>query len=259
MHHLRVALSFFSRTRWQHWPNLAFYFLGWLVYRVSGVRMFRERRLRVDNLTVHADVEGQSGLVFLYEILMQRIYDSPALREANGIGVIFDAGANCGFYTLMATQRWPQARVSCFEPHPVTFTRLQQNIRGNGLEDRVTPVHAAVSSSSGRCSLEVSAASSMGVVTVSPAPVSGEGRAVEVPMVSLDDYAKTQAQYPDLIKIDVEGFEVEVLKGAPKCLDHARYVVLEVHSDQLAHDSLALLHEAKFHTTQKNALIFATK
>ena len=78
-------------------------------------------------------------------------------------------------------------------------------------------------------------------------------------MVSLDDYAKTQAQYPDLIKIDVEGFEVEVLKGARRCLDHARFVVLEVHSDQLAKDSLDLLHEAKFHTTQQNALIFATK
>ena len=97
----------------------------------------------------------------------------------------------------------------------------------------------------------------MGVVTASQ--VAAGHRLIEVPMVSLDDYARTQSLYPDLIKIDVEGFEVEVLKGARICLEKARYVILEVHSDELARDSLQLLHEAHFQTRQQGALIFANK
>lgn len=259
MHHLRVALSFFSHTGLRYWPGLAFYFVGWLFFRVSGVRLFRERRLHVEDLIINADVEGQSGLVFLHEILIERIYDSPAFCDAKDIRVIFDAGANCGFYTLVATRRWPSAQAFCFEPHPTTFNRLQQNIRCNDLAMRVTAVPAAVSSASGSCSFEVSAGSSMGAVALAARPASGKNHTLEVPMVSLDDYAKTQSRYPDLIKIDVEGFEVEVLKGARMCLGRARYVVLEIHSDQLARDSLELLHKANFHTTQRDDLIFATK
>ena len=257
MQHLRAAFSFFGHTRLRHWPGLAFYFFGWMCYRILGVRLFQERRLHLKNLVINADVEGQSGLIFLHEILIQQIYDVAPISQAEGIRVVFDAGANCGFYSLVTVLQHPERRVFCFEPHPVTFTRLQQNIRCNGLENRITPVQAAAGSAPGRCTLETSVASSMGVVTASQ--VAAGHRLVEVPMVSLDDYARTQSLYPDLIKIDVEGFEVEVLKGARICLEKARYVILEVHSDELARDSLQLLHEARFQTRQQGALIFANK
>lgn len=257
MHHLRVALSLFTRTRLRNWPGLVYYYAGWLLYRVSGVRLFSERRLHIDNLIVTADVEGQSGLMFLYEILVLGVYNVSSVSGGDPLRVIFDVGANCGFYTLVVSRTHPAARVFCFEPHPVTFKRLQQNVRCNELQGRVTPVQAAVGAASGDCKLEISAVSSMGVVTASGA--ADQGGAVTVPMISLDDYAQTEGQYPDSIKIDVEGFEVEVLKGARLCLQHARYVVLEVHSETLASASLDLLHQVDFQTTRNGALIFATK
>lgn len=256
MHHLRVALGFLSCTRLQHWPGVISYYLGWLLFRVTGLRLFRSRQVHLEDIIVVVDVEGRGGLVFLYEILVQRIYDFPLLLAAKDIHIIFDAGANCGFYSILATRRWPQVRCVGFEPHPVTFQHLQQNIRANHLEDSVTPVQAAVSSAAGHCTLQVSSDSSMGRVVTSE---SVSGNTVQVPMISLDDYARAHSLYPDLLKIDVEGFEVEVLKGARSCLDHARYVVLEIHSEELAKASLELLHQAKFSTVRQDALILATK
>ena len=99
----------------------------------------------------------------------------------------------------------------------------------------------------------------MGVVADATVNYLQRPQHVEVAMVSFDDYTKEHGLYPDLIKIDVEGFEVEVLRGARECLARARYVVVEVHSDALSRGSLELLHQAQFQTTTRGPLVFAWK
>ncbi len=256
MEQLRLALGFFRCTGLQHWPGLAFYFTGWLLWRVSGLRLFNERRLRIGGLTVVAEVEGRSGLVFLHEILIRHVYDFPALHQAAPPRVIFDVGANCGFFTLDAALRWPESRIICFEPHPASFQRLQKNLSANHLEERVSAIPAAAGSVPGECQLQISGDSSMGVVAASN---TGGAGLIKVDLVTLDDCARTRGQYPDLIKIDVEGFEVEVLQGARTCLERANHVILEAHSDDLMRRCLELLHQAEFKTKQAGALIFAAK
>lgn len=259
MESIRVALGLFSHAAFWHWPGLAYYFLGWAVYRAGGFRLFEDRRLHFKEFSVEADVKGRSGLAFLHEILVKDTYRFPALDQDGDIRVLFDAGANCGFYTLIQAARRPGLRACCFEPHPGTFSHLRRNIELNRWEDRVTPVHAAVAATSGKCTLQVSAESSMGVVADAAVNPLERPENVEVAMVTFDDYAKAHGLYPDLIKIDVEGFEVEVLKGARECLLRAKHVVLEAHSEALCSESLDLLHQAEFKTTTRGALIFASK
>jgi FkbM family methyltransferase len=264
---LRVALSLFPHAHVWRWPGLFYYFLGWSCYRALGVRLFRERRLRFKAFTVIGDVEGQSGINFVSEMLVSDGYEWRE-QDFSGMRLLFDVGANCGAYTLSVCARWPALRACCFEPHPGSFAQLRKNIGANRFDERVTPVAAAAGRVSGAGALGVWADSSMGqLVSGELASPEGPGR-VPVEMVSLDDYAARHDAWPDVIKIDVEGFEAEVLQGARACLERARFVCLEVHSEALAGECTRLLREATFDVVaktlavtprQQNALLFARK
>ena len=97
----------------------------------------------------------------------------------------------------------------------------------------------------------------MGVVASSSMQCLESPTAVKVRMISLDDYAAQARVRPDLLKIDVEGFEVEVLKGAGSCLATAHYVILECHSEELTRQCQAILAGAGFRTALEGALLFA--
>jgi FkbM family methyltransferase len=116
-------------------------------------------------------------------------------------GVVWDVGANVGFYSLLAARK--AARVIAFEPLPENLSYLRQHVELNGLQERVQIFPVAASDHDGS-----------GLFSVVPGNRS-EG--------SLRPYGKLRVQtmrldsvglVPDLIKIDVEGNEYEVLRGA---------------------------------------------
>lgn len=118
-----------------------------------------------------------------------------------------DIGANIGSYSLLASATG--AKVVCFEPVPVTFESLLDNIGLNHLNDTVDARNQAVGKDEGE--LEMIADQD----TTNQAVHEGEqyaGQTVRVPVTTLDN--TLQGKIPKLIKIDVEGFETEVLAGA---------------------------------------------
>jgi FkbM family methyltransferase len=132
-----------------------------------------------------------------------------AFRQAVRPGsVALDVGANVGSYAL-ALGFWlrPGGKVYAFEPAPDSFQGLAAHVRLNGLEGTVVPVRAAAAAFTGRARLQVDG-------------VSGENRLVAgeagepVDAITLDDFCARERISPAFIKVDVEGFELEVLKGA---------------------------------------------
>ena len=243
---LRLSAGLFRSTPLQYWPKLIWYFIGLAIYRVTRVRLFSQCILTFRPFRMCASIEGLSGLGFLHEILAEKIYDFDLLRADETIRVIFDAGANCGFFALTESARNKSVRIYCFEPHPRTAERLRTNIRINNREDRIFPVHAAVGSTCGTCELNTSRESSMGVVSTSETQYVKAELVVQTPLLTLDSFAAEHEVWPDLLKVDVEGFEVEVLGGAKKCLKRARHVILEFHSQSLLAECQRLLTEAGF-------------
>ena len=133
--------------------------------------------------------------------------------------VIFDVGANFGYYGLMLAEALDRrCEVHAFEPTATTFGRLTHHIALNRMEC----VHAhrlALSDAPGTASMRGRAGNS-GAAFID----SGAG---EVPVTTLDAFvAERRIKRLDFVKIDVEGFEERVLRGAGRALRELRPALL---------------------------------
>ena len=148
-----------------------------------------------------------------------------------GDGVL-DVGANVGTYTLLAAALTaPDGQVTSFEADPVNAARLRENVSRNALTRRVTVHEAAVSSSSGK----VEFFADRDVSNSIRRETHRAGRSREVDSVRLDDVA-IRPERLVLAKVDIEGAEVDALRGAATLLAGARPFVwmVEVLEHQLA-------------------------
>jgi FkbM family methyltransferase len=101
---------------------------------------------------------------------------------------VVDAGAYLGYFTLLAANRvGRRGRVHAFEPHPESFRALQENVRANRFEDRVTAVPVALDDRSEIRRLRLEA-------NPTQSNLAGEGngnRSIEAECVALDQYLDT--------------------------------------------------------------------
>jgi FkbM family methyltransferase len=142
-----------------------------------------------------------------------------------------DVGGNLGYYSLlMASFVGPTGRVITFEPVQENLAVLKENIAVNGLRN-VEFVNSALGSQPGVMSLIRSEAGSVSATpSIRGYAVEGAQVSIEVPVNTLDAFLEEKGWRPSVIKIDVEGAELEVLRGAVNTLRVARpAVLLEVH------------------------------
>jgi FkbM family methyltransferase len=122
-----------------------------------------------------------------------------------------DVGANVGAYSLLFAQ-WvsPGGRVLAFEPAPETFAALGRHLALNGVESVVDARRVALSDGAGTAAFAAD-----GVSGANRLRAAGEGGGgVAVATVSLDELCETERLAPRLVKVDVEGAELAVLRGA---------------------------------------------
>jgi FkbM family methyltransferase len=139
---------------------------------------------------------------------------------------VLDVGAHAGLYSLIASKRvGPLGRVIAFEPSPRERERLAAHVRLNKAANVVVePV--ALGEEDGEADLFVVDAEETGCNSLLPGEV-GPGHAVRVPLRSLDGYAiRAGLERVDVIKMDVEGAELSVLRGARALIARTRPVVL---------------------------------
>lgn len=145
---------------------------------------------------------------------------------------VVDVGANRGQFSIAALHVWPKATVVAFEPIPEAAAKLREV--SQQWPSRLTVVESAVGGSSGTVPLHVNAhlqASSILEVAdrhLRAFPVAVPKKSVSVALTTLDDaLANIELRQPALLKIDVQGFERDVLQGAAKRLPDFNHLVVE--------------------------------
>ncbi len=153
------------------------------------------------------------------------------MKLAAGSELVLDVGANIGIFTLLALASDPRTRVISFEPSPAVFSRLKANVEANGWSGRCEPRMEAASSSAGTVAFDTAGAHRsihagiyplrVGKVEASPANIT------EVRANTVDAACEGKGRV-GLAKIDVEGYEDEVLRGMRRTLEeHRPHLIIE--------------------------------
>jgi FkbM family methyltransferase len=130
--------------------------------------------------------------------------------------LLLDVGANIGVYGLLAAKSTGCKVIAC-EPAPDTFRTLADNVRLNRLDHGIELHNAAVGDAEGTLTLSVGQHGLNHVV---------QGGGTTVPQRRLDDIIGDRA--PRALKLDVEGYEMHVLRGAPRILADPGFKVVMV-------------------------------
>jgi FkbM family methyltransferase len=187
------------------------------------------RRVRRFGLEYSLDISNLVDWAIFYELreAEQEIY----YRRVRKGGTVLDVGANVGSTLLRFAQAVGESgRVFGFEPDPVNFSRCQRNLKLNLLTN-ITLENFALGSEPSVAKLYRVDDRNPGMNRILP---SDPGVAFsEVRVAVLDDYIKeNKIDKVDAIKIDVEGFELNVLKGARKTIEQFKPILFMELSDE---------------------------
>lgn len=135
---------------------------------------------------------------------------------------IFDVGAYKGAFSIHALSLWPNAVCHCFEVLPTRVKHLQALAHSDG-RLRVQPVLLGATEREDVPFRQIETASS-----VLDEWVNNDHPLAMHPMRTIDQVVAQGAPPPELLKIDVQGYELEVLKGAEQSLRRASAIVAEL-------------------------------
>ncbi|MGE0043173.1 MAG: FkbM family methyltransferase [Vicinamibacterales bacterium] len=161
--------------------------------------------------------------------------------------VFYDVGANIGAYSLVAAKAFQgQVRVYAFEPAAFNYAQLCRNVYVNAVSDCVSPMPVALSDRTVLDWFNYATITAGGAFHAFGAPLDYTGQAFEPvfrqPVISyrIDDLVELfGVPAPTHLKIDVDGIEFQVLKGADRVLHHVRSVMLELNRRDASADDVA--------------------
>jgi FkbM family methyltransferase len=153
-----------------------------------------------------------NNMYFLEELFKKKI-----------LATFFDIGANIGIYSLIPA--WTKnGKVVAFEPHPYTYNLLQENISLNSLEEYVVSIQAALGEENGEVKFTDNAGSPINHIIDKNNHVLPT---VSVKIIRGDTFCNERDITPDVLKIDVEGYENCVLRGFGSILKDVKVIIVE--------------------------------
>lgn len=223
---------------------------GQMLYRLANrennpfvitTTLFRERFVFRLNLT--SAHERMGFLMNGYEpettALLERLYQG---------GVILDIGANIGLVVIPLARRTRDRasslpHVFAFEALPSNHEALASNVKANGLDDIITTLPIALGAERKQVKIQIEGDDPSRTGTANILPADLEFKAIDLEVIPLDDLIENGLIPSDitLIKIDTDGYDLQILRGARRLLTRQRpvcHVELNLHCLGWNHQTL---------------------
>jgi FkbM family methyltransferase len=148
--------------------------------------------------------------------------------------IFWDIGANVGLYSIFAAKN-NNCKVLSFEPSIFNLEVLGKNIFKNNCTDLITIIPLAISNKIGKGLLNMSSLEYGGALSTFDKTYGSDGNVFDIKFkfsilsIALDDLTcKLNFEYPDYIKIDVDGIEQLILEGGINVLKNAKSILIEL-------------------------------
>lgn len=152
------------------------------------------------------------------------------LEATKGKEGLLDIGALHGVFSLAFALQNSNRKALAVDPSPIAFARLLYNIKKNDLSN-ITPIECAISEKIGNLAMHYEGEHAVAAST------DRGGNMINVPMTTGDNLCQSVDFQPDVIKIDVEGHEIKVLKGLKETIkENSPLIFLEVHPKRIAEE-----------------------
>lgn len=173
------------------------------------------------NLMPGDSCHGSIAFAGYYELGLTRRITRLAREEG---GLLIDAGANYGYYSLLWTANGASNNVIAIEASPRNFPHLVANLEGNAVRDRVIALNEAVGETTGTVAFKMSDPSQSGWDKIASDATESNW---QIPITTLDQVVGDRTV--SVLKIDCEGYEHQIIRGARQLIEsrRARYIFFE--------------------------------
>lgn len=212
---------------------------GYAIVPVNGHRMY-------------LDLKNDSGIskdLFIFRkrehLSTDFLLGEQVLRPGD---TALDIGANIGYYVLIESSLvGPKGTVYAIEPVSINYSLLQKNIELNRLAN-VRTFHLAAGNEPGEAEIYVGKKGNFSSF-IYHAGESYTGTE-KVQIVTIDEFVRTHHIRPDLVRMDVEGFEIAIIQGMRETLAHKPKLLIEVHPHIMTREQLeemfSIIHESGY-------------
>lgn len=192
------------------------YYLGVLLWKL-GLRKYSKVKILNKTFKVKYNITWPL-LAYGWESQWRNFMETRVKRE----DVVFDIGAHQGFHTIPLSQL--AGRVVAFEPDPNAREVLVENLKMNSVEN-VDVKPFAIMDYHGKTNLLL-----FGDSIATTKDRGGDGPVISVPCTTIDQFCMENSIYPSGMKIDVEGAEDQVLRGAKETIQKMNpWILVEQH------------------------------
>ncbi len=186
----------------------------------------------IGNVSATLSTDTYAEFERFYDLKGEREILGDVLHQVSGDDVFYDIGANVGLYSCMIGSATPNCDVYPFEPHPTNVEALKRNLQLNKVDGPIFQL--ALSDEEGE--FELSSEGAEAGLGEHSLDTSGSEPTVPVTVRRLDELREEHdIPVPTIVKIDVEGAELDVIRGAKETFSdpNCRTIYCEVHPDRI--------------------------
>ena len=201
-------------------------------------------------------LHNRSDFQLYQQIFVENVFNFQPIKELlkKNEPVIFDIGANCGFFTMRSLDFFPKAKIYAFEPQLKVNEKFKENIKANNLQDRISLHQFAIADRNYHSTFYENKSPISASLLKEKVSRRTIRKQYPVEIISLNWFVEEfSVPSPDILKIDVEGSELDVLKGSTDLLNEISILLIEVHPPICTAERLErFLHDFGF--VRNNAL-----